>query len=192
MTAAGGEPSRGKARLFVALDLPNDIRQALEDWQRRELGALPELRAVAPEALHLTLCFLGWRDLADAGRIGELTLGAAKTVHDLALGEPTWLPRRVPRVLAIEVEDAGGRCSRLQGAVADALVTGGFYERETRLFLPHVTVGRVRRGRASRGLRDRVPSPAPLRFDGAAVTLYRSRPTTRRATYEPLARAVLA
>ncbi len=193
MTATRGEPSGAKARLFVALDIPEGVREALAAWQRRELAALPELRPVAPEALHVTLCFLGWRDLAEAGRIGELAVGAAEAVQNLALGEPTWLPRRVPRVLAIEVEDAGGRCANLQSAVSDALVAGGFYERETRPFLPHVTVGRVRGRRSPRGVRHRPPGPPPpLAFEGAAVTLYRSRPAAGGSTYEPLARAVLA
>ena len=189
----GGEPSGGKARLFVALDLPEDIREALSAWQHHELGALPELRPVAPESLHVTLCFLGWRDLGEVGRIGELAVGAACSVRSIELGEAVWLPRRAPRALAVEVHDAGGACAALQGAVSDVLAASGFYERETRPFFPHVTVGRVRGRRAGRGLGRRVPPPPPpLRFDGAAVTLYRSRPTAGGAAYEPLARARLS
>jgi 2'-5' RNA ligase len=188
-----GKASGGKARLFVALDLPADVREALAAWQRRELGALPELRAVGPEALHVTLCFLGWRDLSEVERIGELAIGAADGVRDLELGATAWLPPRAPRVLTVAVRDAGGACATLQGAVSDVLVAGGFYERERRPFFPHVTVGRVRGGRAPSGLRHRLPAPpAPLSFEAAAVTLYRSRSTARGSTYEALARATPA
>lgn len=188
-----GGPADGKARLFVALDLPDDIRAALAAWQQRELSAISELRAVAPEALHVTLCFLGWRELDEVERIGERAVGAAGPVQGIALGEATWLPRRAPRVLAVEIKDADAACAALQCTVADALVAGGFYEREARPFFPHVTVGRVRGGRAARGLGQRMPAPPPpLRFEGAAVTLYRSRPAARGATYEALARALLA
>jgi hypothetical protein len=54
-----------------------------------------------------------------------------------------------------------------------------------------VTVARVRGG-TPRGLgREELPAPEPLPFSGAAVTLYRSRPTSGGATYEPLARVEL-
>ena len=48
-----------RARLFVALDLPQDVRAGLVDWQRTAL-ADPALRVVRPEALHMTLIFLGY------------------------------------------------------------------------------------------------------------------------------------
>lgn len=119
-------------------------------------------------------------------------VGAAGEVRDIALGEAIWLPRRAPRVLAVEVQDPSGTCATLQSAVADALIAGGIYKRETRPFFAHVTVGRVRGGRAPRGLRSGVPAPPPpLRFEGASVTLYRSRPTAHGATYEGLVRAEL-
>jgi RNA 2',3'-cyclic 3'-phosphodiesterase len=183
--------SDAKARLFVALDLPDPVREAIADWQAEALAALPELRAVKPEALHVTLCFLGWRDPGESEGIGEAAVAVAAAVPDLGLGAPAWLPRRRPRVLALEMDDAGGACASLQAAVSAALLHGAWLEPEERPFFPHVTVGRVRGG-PRRDLHKRaLHAPAPLRFSGAAVTLYRSRPTAAGATYEPLARAAL-
>jgi 2'-5' RNA ligase len=48
-----------RARLFVALDLPDPVRAGLELWQARELED-EALRPVRPDALHVTLCFLSY------------------------------------------------------------------------------------------------------------------------------------
>jgi 2'-5' RNA ligase len=46
-------------RLFVALELPGGVRDALAAWATQVTGGDEALRAVAPGALHLTLAFLG-------------------------------------------------------------------------------------------------------------------------------------
>ncbi len=51
-----------RARLFLALDLPEDARARLADWRDVALGSRSDVRPVAPEALHVTLVFLGWQD----------------------------------------------------------------------------------------------------------------------------------
>jgi 2'-5' RNA ligase len=51
-------PESGESqRLFVALDLPEQVRDRIAAWQRR--AAAEGLRAVRRQALHLTLAFLG-------------------------------------------------------------------------------------------------------------------------------------
>ena len=63
-----------RARLFVALDLPDDVREGLVAWQRgfRDRG----LRAVRPASLHMTLVFLGYHPERDIERIAETALDA--------------------------------------------------------------------------------------------------------------------
>lgn len=175
-----------KARLFVALELPEPVRAALAAWRAPLLRELPALRAVAPEALHVTLCFLGWREEAAIAPIAAIVgrcAGASGGVG-LALGEPLWLPPRRPRVLALGLEDRHGRLDALQAELAGQLAEGGWYEPEPRPYLPHVTLARVRAGEpVSRA----APAPPPaLAFDGAAVVLYRSRLERAGARYEPL------
>ncbi len=46
--------------MFVALDLPDRVREEIAAWGREEL-ADPALRPVPAETLHITLAFLGWR-----------------------------------------------------------------------------------------------------------------------------------
>jgi 2'-5' RNA ligase len=186
-----------RARLFVALDLPEPAREALAAWGREVAAADGDerpLRLLPVEALHVTLCFLGWRDEGQAAEIGALALDALPAgapAPDLAFGEAAWLPPRRPRVLAVDLVDVDGTLGDLQARVAGALHQGAAYEPEKRPFRPHVTVARVPRG-ARAGRPDGPVAPEPLRFAGAALTLYRSRLSRSGAEYEPLARADLS
>jgi 2'-5' RNA ligase len=172
-------------RLFVAADLPDDVRAALAAW-RPDDGAL---RVVDAQGLHVTLCFLGWRDEARAEAIGAAAAACAAPVGPLTVQAGLWLPPRRPRVLAVRLDDPEGRLAALQQRVSDAMVRAAGHEPEARPFLPHVTVARVRRGaRAPRG--ELAPPPA-LRFAPPALTLYRSHMSRDGARYEPLASAPL-
>lgn len=178
-----------RVRLFAALDVPEEVRGALARWAREQAGGIAGLRLLAPETLHVTLCFLGWRETAAVEGIGELVAGCAAPVPGLALATPAWFAPRRPRVLVVEVADRTGALRSLQGRLSGALAAGAGYEPERRPFRPHVTVARV--GARARVRPVQLAAPEPLRFDGAAVTLYRSRPGRGGARYEPLRRVAV-
>lgn len=179
------------ARLFVAADLPANVRDELFVW--RELLASEQdeaLRWIDREALHLTLCFLGPRPEAEMASIAAAVLACAAPAPGLVLGEALWLPPRRPRVLAAAVTDERGALAALQRRVSEALVARGWYEPERRPFRAHVTVARVRRGAVAPALAERSGNEG-LRFAAQALTLYRSRTGPGGARYEVLARAEL-
>ena len=177
-----------RVRLFAALDVPEAVREELASWAARVGGPIERLRLLAPESLHVTLAFLGWRGEEEAGPIGALVADCARPVPALALGGAAWLPPRRARVLAAEVGDRDGALAALQASVSEALAEHAGYEPERRAYRPHVTVARAR-GELRRP--PDVEPPAPLEFDGAAVTLYRSRLGRGGARYEPVARTAL-
>jgi RNA 2',3'-cyclic 3'-phosphodiesterase len=181
----------GSARLFVALELPSAVAEALVAWRAPLLREVDGLRAVAPEALHVTLCFLGQRPAAAIGPLAELVEGSAGPASGLALERAQWLPRRRPRVLAVALDDRHGELGALQQRLVERLAQAGWHEPEARPYLPHVTVARVR-GDARVAVGDPLPALSPLVFDGAAVTLYRSRPHPSGSRYEPLSCNALA
>jgi 2'-5' RNA ligase len=177
-----------RTRLFVALDLPAAARAAIEHWRSSALHDVDGLRLVAQEALHATLCFLGWRSADEIGQIGAACAEALgeRTPPALGFSEPLWLPRRRPRVLAVALDDRSGVLGEIQAGVSAALSAGDWYEPEARPFLPHVTVARVARGASVRPVE--LARLGSLDFDGAAVTVYRSRLERAGARYEPLRR----
>jgi 2'-5' RNA ligase len=179
-----------RARLFVALELPADVREALAGWGRACAAGDPALRALAPEALHLTLHFLGERPASEipdlAAAVAEAASGA-RTCHG-ALAGALWLAPRRPHVLTCAVRDAGGSLADLHAALARALAGAARgWTAERRALRPHITVARVRRGSAPRVGREPAAPEGALSFP--SVVLLRSHLGRDGARYEVLARA---
>ncbi len=132
-----------RARLFVALDLPQDVRAGLVDWQRTAL-ADPALRMVRPEALHLTLVFLGYRNEKDVRKISKAAFDVDAQAPAVELArEPVGVPRgKRPRLIALAAHS--DETVTLQAQVEARLVEAGFHEPEKRPFWPHLTVARVK------------------------------------------------
>ena len=172
-------------RLFVALELPGSVVEALAGWARA--AERPGLRLLPPESLHVTLAFLGERPDEEADDIGAAVQACAAPVPGLRLSDPAWLGRG--SALSLDLEDDAGACAAVQSCVSDALSALGAYTPELRPFRPHVTVARVRRGaRVSRKL---PPGPAPSAFAGTALTLFQSLLSPKGARYRALMRAEL-
>jgi RNA 2',3'-cyclic 3'-phosphodiesterase len=190
MTAPQPDGAAERLRLFVALELPRSGSEPLTAWTRASFGGVADLRILDAELLHVTLAFLGWREAPAVDRIEELLRPlAGRPAPSLAPSETVVLPRRRPRVVALDLADAGDRAARLQADTAELLTGAGLYEAERRSFRPHLTVARVpKRGAV---LPTRLPDPPSLRFDATAVVLYRSDLGPAGARYSALARAPL-
>jgi 2'-5' RNA ligase len=178
-------PSR--ARLFVAIDLPEEAREELAAWRGKALDH-PDLRLVAPEALHVTLAFLGHMPEDEIPRIAAALPRDSAAPRLRAVGVKP-VPPRQPRLFALDLEDEDGRAGAIQSEVSDALERLGLYEPEKRAFWPHVTLARVRKGGRVRRLE--VPDPPDDAWLGEALTLYQSRLSRAGASYEPLERVAL-
>jgi RNA 2',3'-cyclic 3'-phosphodiesterase len=184
-----GSSAGEHVRLFVAVDLPDPTRRALAGWAAARADEIAGLRLVPERSLHVTLCFLGWRPASDAGHVGRVALAAAGPVGEVEPTAGAWLPERRPRVLAVDLDDSGGRLAALQARVSEALAAETGNQPEKRPFRAHVTVARVRRGERVRPVA--LPDPPAGRFAPSALTLYRSVLQRSGAEYEPLARVEL-
>ena len=181
-----------RARLFVALDLPGDVRERLAAWQLAEIEPIPVLRPVAAEALHITLAFLGHLPEPEikrvAGLLGEIDHPAPRLRF---LPDPVARPPGRPRIFAVEAESPD--TVALQAEVSGALEAAGLYEPEERDFWPHVTVARTLRARlgsdkpAKVDVRPRaLPKELEHPFESVRMRLYRSNLRPQGAEYEPL------
>ena len=189
-----------RARLFVALDLPADVRDGLGEWQRAELRD-PTLRPSRAETLHVTLAFLGYHPEREVERIADAALGFNAAAPLITLRpEPVPVPRSSPRLYAIDADS--DETVALQSEVERRLVDARMYEPEKRDFWPHLTVARVRsekpppgrrRGKPARIARPPGPLPEVLLepFRGVRVALYRSHLRPSGAEYESVAQTEL-
>jgi 2'-5' RNA ligase len=133
-------PLPEQPRLFVAVELDGDVRQALNrlqhDLQRHHLTGM---RWVRPEGVHLTLKFLGETPREGVASITEAlsTSTAGVAPHELSLGKlGTFGSRNAPRVLWVDLEGDLEALLRLQEQVERALTPLGF-PRDRRS--PHLT-----------------------------------------------------
>ena len=204
----------GPIRAFFAIELGESARRAaaeLARWLREGRGG-DGVRWVRPEALHVTLRFLGDIDPARAAPLASRARleTAALRPFVLRLGPAELFPTpRRPRVVALGLEPAAP-LEELAGAIERAVVAEGFAPEE-RGFRAHLTLGRVkttgprqakraaRRGRAESGPPQdrRLPSvtSAPLpaeEFAVEEVVLFRSELSPAGSHYTPLERIPLA
>lgn len=201
------------ARLFVAVELPREVREQLREWARSAVVTLRAagapggaLRVLDADSLHLTMCFLGSRPVAEIEALAGVLASCEGRAGELSLGAPLWLPPRRPHALAVEVRDRAGELSALHERLGEELASVSGWLPERRRFTPHVTVARVRRGgrrRPRRGAtatgdpaepaRERaLPATPRLSFAPEALVLFRSWLRAEGASYEPLASRMLA
>jgi 2'-5' RNA ligase len=129
-------------RLFVALELPEQMRTALNDLIARLKPVCPKARWVRPEGMHITLKFIGE---ADPGKLDTIRAALA-TVHSSAPVELNvrgmgFFPNdRRPRAAWCGVK-ASPNLAELAADIARALEPLGF-PAESRQFVPHLTLAR--------------------------------------------------
>jgi RNA 2',3'-cyclic 3'-phosphodiesterase len=133
-------------RLFVAIELPGEVREALGKLQHElQRRGLEKLRWVRPEGIHLTLKFLGETPVerlpAIEGALQRVVSGV--TGHELSLGDLETFGGNRPRVLWMDLGGDVDAVRELQERTETVLNALGF-ERDARGWSPHVTLARVR------------------------------------------------
>jgi 2'-5' RNA ligase len=133
-------------RLFVAIELPGEVREALSRIQHElQRRGIEKLRWVRPEGIHLTLKFLGETPAQRVPAIQEALAEAVAGInaHELSLGNLGTFGGSRPRVLWIDLTGDLDTVRELQERTETALNALGF-AREARGWSPHVTLARVR------------------------------------------------
>jgi RNA 2',3'-cyclic 3'-phosphodiesterase len=190
--------SRGEeVRLFVAVELPLEVREELAAWGRlvaasapvgRPTGSRPAIRTLAAESLHLTLCFLGGRPPAEIGALSAVLDECSASVGELSVGAPLLLPPRRPRALAVEIHDTEGELARLQARLTTTIARVCSWEpTERRGSRAHVTVARMRTDARHLPAGQPLPATPRLHFTPERIGLYRSWLAPEGASYETLA-----
>ena len=161
-------------RLFLALQLPDDALRTLVAWSEREI-----VRARRIEAFHVTLAFLGAQPRARLDAILGVLREEAGRTRRFELAPLRYRETRSVGMLVLD--DPSGEATRLAERVQTRLELLGAYERERRLWLPHLTVARFRD-------RPRLHPPLPelAGFVPSGAAAFLSRPHPSGARYEVL------
>ncbi len=187
-------------RAFVAIELPDSVKRVLGgviDGLRQR--SLTPAKWVSASGIHLTLKFLGEIPTPRVEEVKRaLTTACIETppMHleiDALGGFPnTAQPRVVWAGLSGDIEVLSGLATRVDIALAEL-----GYARESRPFVPHLTIARVR-PEASRQAKSELGAavlaaalPEGLRFDAGAVSLMRSQLRPQGALYTRLSQTPL-
>lgn len=139
-------------RLFVALEVPQGLRDEVFERARRAGAELPKARWVRPEAMHLTLAFLGETDEGLLPALDTALEPAMASLRPFELrlhGLGAFPPRSKARVLWVGLAAAGAEepptaLLELQAAVGKAVEKAAGIEPERRPFRPHLTLARLK------------------------------------------------
>ncbi|MBI1358374.1 MAG: RNA 2',3'-cyclic phosphodiesterase [Acidobacteria bacterium] len=177
-------------RLFTAVELEQEARAALGMLQR-SYARSGAVRMTPPESLHLTLRFFGeWPEQRLPELIAALDAipaGPALRLQPLGL---RFLPTPAsPRVFILLLE-ARPELLQLQRAIEEQARSLGM-EPERRVFLPHITLGRVRDVRQAVRLAEALreaEAPALEAIDATNFALIQSTLGPQGAVYRTLRR----
>jgi 2'-5' RNA ligase len=181
-------PEAKPLRLFVAIEIPGDAKDAVEAAFAPWREAFPKARWVPRENLHVTLKFLGrtWPRLTDwvPERVQE-TVSGFEPFDTRLLGVGSFPSAKRGRAIWAGFDDGDQRLTELAGAIDAAL--DDEFEPEKRPFHPHLTVAR-----------SDPPLKLPSTYTGTGlesaewevdhVVLFRSHLRRPAPVYEPLAR----
>ncbi len=138
-------------RTFIAIELDETVRDGLARVQAKFKRQAPDggVKWVNPEAIHLTLKFLGDTPVTKISKVSDGLAAACEGIKPFDLsfeGRGCFPNMRRPRVIWVAVRDvSGSSLARLQAAVEQKVSPLGF-PTEERGFSPHLTLGRVARG----------------------------------------------
>ncbi len=135
-----------KIRTFIAIELPDNVKEFLEDISSRLKKCRADVKWVRTSGMHLTLKFLGYvgMDLVPIiERDLQLVFAVQKPFPLAVLGLGAFPGLARPRVMWAGLNDPEDMAARLASKVDEILEPLGF-QREKRPLTPHLTLGRVR------------------------------------------------
>lgn len=183
-------------RLFVSVDLSDELCEEIETVQE-PFGAIPGVRAVSPDGLHVTLKFLG---TVESNRVDDVSAMLAEAVATSAVdpflarigGLGVFPDFEYISVIWLGVRAGGSELAQLHRSIERRFVEDGF-EPEDHEFTPHVTIARMDHGggkeRVQELLQAEDPSVGEMRVE--EVRLTESTMAGEGSGYETVARVPL-
>jgi 2'-5' RNA ligase len=179
-------------RSFIAIPLPTEIRDRIGAYLGELRSVSQAVKWVRAENIHLTLKFFGEIETEKIEKIKTLMPALGKLISPFRLeisGSGCFPNKRKPRVFWLALSQPGTEKLQVIYRWLEDHLAGLGFERETRKFSPHLTLGRVKTQTDFRPLLERMEkSPFPVTaFDVSTLELIRSHLTPAGARYTTLA-----
>lgn len=178
-------------RTFIAIEISNEIKTVLDRIESHLKYSGADIKWVKPENIHITLKFLGE---VKEEKIKELKMvldevGKITRPFDISIKEIGAFPRiEFPRVIWVGLDKGAAESTALAAKVEEALSGIGF-QKETRPFASHLTIGRVRSPKNREALKEKVTgykSPISGHQTVSSIILFQSTLTPKGPIYTKL------
>ena len=177
-----------RPKLFAGIELERRVRAQCASVGARLEAQGVDARFEPAEKLHITLAFLGWVEPEQTEPIHQALRAAASAAAPFTLTLDTigaFPHERRPRIVWIGSRDQGAPYRRLAYAARAAFEPLGFsFDKDA---VAHVTIARIRGGRAHLPMLDITPIPVHV----TEIALFESLPAGGTTKYEVRNRAPL-
>ncbi|MHB9154722.1 MAG: RNA 2',3'-cyclic phosphodiesterase [Endomicrobiales bacterium] len=178
-------------RIFIAVNLPEDVKEQIERVQETLKKTLVDVRWVKKEKFHLTLKFLGEVPEEKAAEVVATLSRASRprqpfTVALKGLGAFPGLRR--PRVVWAGIQEGQSELKAVARDIENELEPLGF-QKEKREFSGHLTLGRVRSPQNLSALVKKIASLETVEmgsFSARSIEVMISAPGSGGSTYQCL------
>jgi 2'-5' RNA ligase len=186
-------------RTFIAIELPQEVRDALSRLQNQLKSSGADVKWVAPENIHLTLKFIGDIDDIKLDKIIRIIEDIAKNknsfyIHLCSIGAFPKLS--YPKVIWAGIDKGDSETKEIAKELEERIEKAGI-PKEDRPFSSHITIGRLRsylnREKLVQNLENvmREFQTENLEFNVTEITLFKSTLTPKGPIYEILKEASL-
>ena len=168
-------------RIFVAVDVSDEARHTVAAYIETLRNEFPKVRVGwdKAEKLHLTLKFLGDANEKEVAELQNILDKISTNISNfkLQISKTGVFPdAKKPRVLWINVIDEQGNLAKISDLLESECEKIGF-ARESRKFIPHLTIGRIREPNNAKELAQRHLQNifAPVEFEVSEIVIYESK-----------------
>jgi RNA 2',3'-cyclic 3'-phosphodiesterase len=199
MSATGDSSRDSTVRLFIAIDLPLEVKALLRSLQATLKPNVSGVRWADPDGTHLTLKFLGNVKYESVDEIKRGMSRAASRIHPFELQTTTlggFPSLQRPRVIWLGITGDMNTLQTTHAAIEQEIAPLGF-PTEDRPYHPHLTLGRSVKQPTSAQLAGighaltNTKVPQQVGFEVRDIVLMRSELRPDGAHYTPIAHAAL-
>jgi len=178
-------------RAFIAIELSPEIKDSLEQIQSHLKYSGADVKWIEKDNIHLTLKFLGEIDEKRLQYIKDILdeIGKLSEPFEISLKDIGAFPKiDYPRVVWVGLDKGVAESKILAEKIDEALSKIGF-DKKSRPFTAHLTLGRVRSSKNKDALKEKILNCQTSTVDYqliGCVTLYRSTLTPEGSVYTKL------
>jgi RNA 2',3'-cyclic 3'-phosphodiesterase len=136
-----------RIRSFLAVDISDDIRSAVESLQQDLAAAGVAAKWVSPADMHITLQFLAEINEREVNSLCRIVSQAGRKEAPFTMrleGIGAFPNLRRPKIVWVGITTGEESLSRLHESLRRPLEDLGVYRHEDRKYTPHLTLGRLK------------------------------------------------